>query len=55
MPQCHLEQVEQWIAEEALEAVKIGELTSWDGHSIRVKIDDMPVSAAKKGFDHFDC
>jgi thiamine-monophosphate kinase len=55
VPQYHLEQVEQWIAEEALEAVKIGELTSWDGHSIRVKIDDMPVSAAKKGFDHFDC
>jgi thiamine-monophosphate kinase len=55
VPQYHLEQVEQWIAEEALEAVKIGELTSWDGHSIRVKIDDMPVSEAKKGFDHFDC
>jgi thiamine-monophosphate kinase len=55
VPQYHLEQVDQWIHEEALEAVKIGELTSWDGHSIRVKIDDMPVSAAKKGFDHFDC
>lgn len=55
VPQYHLEQVDQWIHEEALEAVKIGELTSWDGKSIRVKIDDMPVSAAKKGFDHFDC
>ena len=55
VPQYHLEQVERWITEETVEAVKIGELTSWDGKSIRVKIDDMPVSAAKKGFDHFDC